>query len=93
MESNRGDKRCGRHTEGTPHEARAAATHAPCAATPTHRWKREKKTGAAHKAPPHAHTARAVRRVGTPHGGCTHTRGGAAHTATQKQSNTNNKKE
>ncbi|EKG06635.1 hypothetical protein TCSYLVIO_002254, partial [Trypanosoma cruzi] len=72
------------HTEGTPHEERAAARHAPYAAhhaqhtlqstaahthspaaTPTHRWKREKQTGAAHKAPPHAHTARAVRRVCT----------------------------
>ncbi|EKG00111.1 hypothetical protein TCSYLVIO_008961 [Trypanosoma cruzi] len=63
-----------------------AHTHSP-AATTTHRWKREKQTGAAHKAPPHAHTARAVRRVGTPHGGYAHTRGGAAHTATQKQSN------
>ncbi|KAF5218003.1 hypothetical protein ECC02_009121 [Trypanosoma cruzi] len=49
-----------------------AHTHSP-AATPTHRWKREKQTGAAHKAPPHAHTARAVRRVGTPHGGYAHT--------------------
>ncbi|KAF5219597.1 hypothetical protein ECC02_007434 [Trypanosoma cruzi] len=49
-----------------------AHTHSP-AATPTHRWKREKQTGAAHKAPPHVHTARAVRRVCTPHGGCAHT--------------------
>ncbi|KAF5216706.1 hypothetical protein ECC02_010499 [Trypanosoma cruzi] len=49
-----------------------AHTHSP-AATPTHRWKREKQTGAAHKAPPHAHTARAVRRVCTPHGGYAHT--------------------
>ncbi|EKF30709.1 hypothetical protein MOQ_005473 [Trypanosoma cruzi marinkellei] len=67
------------HTEGTPHEERAAARHAPYAAhharhtlqstTPTHRWKRKKQTGAAHKAPPHAHTARAVRRACTPHGG------------------------
>ncbi|RNC32843.1 hypothetical protein TcCL_Unassigned04516, partial [Trypanosoma cruzi] len=41
---------------------------------------------------PHVHAARAVRRVGTPHGGCAHTQEGAAHTATQKQSN-NTKKE
>ncbi|RNC51402.1 mucin-associated surface protein (MASP) [Trypanosoma cruzi] len=82
------------HTEGTPHEERAAARHAPYAAhharhtlqstatnththspaaAPTHRWKRENQTGAAHKAPPHLNTARAVRRVGTPHGGCAHT--------------------
>ncbi|EKG03674.1 hypothetical protein TCSYLVIO_005275 [Trypanosoma cruzi] len=66
------------HTEGTPRT--------------THRWKRKKQTGAAHKAPPHAHTARAVRCVCTPHGGCAHTRGGAAHTATQKQSNNEKKK-
>ncbi|ESS61891.1 hypothetical protein TCDM_10485 [Trypanosoma cruzi Dm28c] len=109
MESNRGDERCGRHTQRAHHTRRGQQpgmhrtphtthnthsnprqththTHSPAAA-PTHRWKREKQTGAAHKAPPHAHTARAVRRVGTPHGGYTHTRGGAAHTATQKQSN------
>ncbi|KAF5215754.1 hypothetical protein ECC02_011536 [Trypanosoma cruzi] len=50
-----------------------AHTHTqPCRNT-THRWKREKQTGAAHKAPPHVHAARAVRRVGTPHGGCAHT--------------------
>ncbi|EKG01086.1 hypothetical protein TCSYLVIO_007935 [Trypanosoma cruzi] len=74
------------HTEGRPHEERAAARHAPYAAhharhtlqstaagTHTHRWKREKQTGAAHKAPPHVHTARAVRRVGTPHGRYAHT--------------------
>ncbi|EKG07920.1 hypothetical protein TCSYLVIO_000946, partial [Trypanosoma cruzi] len=80
----------------TPHTTHSnprqqAHTHSP-ATTPTHRWKREKQTGAAHKAPPHAHTARAVRRVGTPHGGYAHTRGGAVYTATQKHSNTNNKK-
>ncbi|KAF5216658.1 hypothetical protein ECC02_010559 [Trypanosoma cruzi] len=68
-----------------------AHTHSP-AATPTHRWKREKQTGAAHKAPAHVHTAREVRRVCTPHGGCAHTQEGAAPTATQKQSN-NKKKE
>ncbi|KAF5217412.1 hypothetical protein ECC02_009713 [Trypanosoma cruzi] len=111
MESNRGDERCGRHTQRahhmrrgqqpgmhrTPHtthdthsnprqQARTHThthTHSP-AATPTHRWKRDKQTGAAHKAPPHAHTARAVRRVGTPHGKHAHTQD-AAHTATQKQ--------
>ncbi|KAF5217202.1 hypothetical protein ECC02_009928 [Trypanosoma cruzi] len=49
-----------------------AHTHSPAAA-PTHRWRGEKQTGAAHKAPPHAHTARAVRRVCSPHGGCAHT--------------------
>ncbi|ESS61811.1 hypothetical protein TCDM_10564 [Trypanosoma cruzi Dm28c] len=80
MESNRGDERCGRHTRIVRR-------------TTTHRWRREKQTGAAHKAPPHAHTARAVRRVCTHHGGYAHTRKGAAHTATQKQCNTNNKKE
>ncbi|ESS60717.1 hypothetical protein TCDM_11743 [Trypanosoma cruzi Dm28c] len=78
-----------RHAPCAAHHARhtlqstatGTHTHSP-ATTPTQRWKREKQTGAAHKAPPHAHTARAVRRVGTPHGGYTHTRGGAAHTAT-----------
>ncbi|KAF5216023.1 hypothetical protein ECC02_011234 [Trypanosoma cruzi] len=96
MESNRGDERCGRHTQRARHMRRGQQpgmhrtphtthdthsnprqqahthTHSP-AATPTHRWKREKQTGAAHKAPPHVHTARAVRRVCTPHGGCAHT--------------------
>ncbi|KAF5218337.1 hypothetical protein ECC02_008708 [Trypanosoma cruzi] len=94
MESNRGDERCGRHTQRAHHMRRGqqpgmhrtphtthdthsnprqqAHTHSP-AATPTHRWKREKQTGAAHKAPPHAHTARAVRRVRSPHGGYAHT--------------------
>ncbi|KAF5214680.1 hypothetical protein ECC02_011149 [Trypanosoma cruzi] len=95
MESNRGDERCGRHTQRahhmrrgqqpgmhrTPHTThdthsnprqQAHTPHSP-ATTPTHRWKREKQTGAAHKAPPHVHTARAVRRVCTPHGGCAHT--------------------
>ncbi|KAF5216022.1 hypothetical protein ECC02_011233 [Trypanosoma cruzi] len=96
MESNRGDERCGRHTQRARHMRRGQQpgmhrtphtthdthsnprqqahthTHSP-AATPTHRWKREKQTGAAHKAPPHVHTARAVRRICTPHGGCAHT--------------------
>ncbi|KAF5215300.1 hypothetical protein ECC02_012029 [Trypanosoma cruzi] len=97
MESNRGDERCGRHTQRANHMRRGqqpgmhrtphtthdthsnprqqAQTHThSLAATPTHRWKREKKTGAAHKAPPHVHTARAVRRVCTPHGGYAHTK-------------------
>ncbi|RNC43212.1 mucin-associated surface protein (MASP), partial [Trypanosoma cruzi] len=68
-----GDERCGRHTHEeraaarhapyAAHHARhtlqstAAGTHRSPAATPTHRWRREKQTGAAHKAPPHAHTA------------------------------------
>ncbi|KAF5214265.1 hypothetical protein ECC02_013153 [Trypanosoma cruzi] len=95
MESNRGDERCGRHTQRAHHMRRGqqpgmhrtphtthdthsnprqqAHTHSP-AATQTHRWRREKQTGAAHKAPPHAHTARAVRRVGTPHGGYAQTK-------------------
>ncbi|KAF5217519.1 hypothetical protein ECC02_009620 [Trypanosoma cruzi] len=74
-------------THSNPRQQAHTHTHSP-AATPTHRWRREKKTGAAHKAPPHVHTARAVRRVCTPHGGyANHTRRGAAHTATQKQSN------
>ncbi|KAF5215868.1 hypothetical protein ECC02_011413 [Trypanosoma cruzi] len=60
-------------THSNPRQQAHTHTHSP-AATPTHRWKREKQTGAAHKAPPHAHTARAVRRVGTPHGGYAHTK-------------------
>ncbi|KAF5214967.1 hypothetical protein ECC02_011567 [Trypanosoma cruzi] len=60
------------NTHSNPRQQAHTHTHSP-AATTTHRWKREKQTGAAHKAPPHAHTARAVRRVGTPHGGYAHT--------------------
>ncbi|KAF5217049.1 hypothetical protein ECC02_010109 [Trypanosoma cruzi] len=110
MESNRGDERCGRHTQRantqkkrgqqpgmhrTPHTThdthsnprqQAHTTHSP-ATTPTHRWRREKQTGAAHKVPPHVHTARAVRRVCSPHGGYAHTRIGAAQKATQQQRN------
>ncbi|KAF5214905.1 hypothetical protein ECC02_012460 [Trypanosoma cruzi] len=59
-------------THSNPRQQAHTHTHSP-AATPTHRWKREKQTGAAHKAPPHAHTARAVRRVGTPHEGYANT--------------------
>ncbi|KAF5215979.1 hypothetical protein ECC02_011281 [Trypanosoma cruzi] len=58
-------------THSNPRQQAHTHTHSP-AATPTHRWRREKQTGAAHKAPPHVHTARAVRRVGTPHGGYAH---------------------
>ncbi|KAF5217538.1 hypothetical protein ECC02_009595 [Trypanosoma cruzi] len=94
MESNRGDERCGRHTQRAHHMRRGqqpgmhrtphtthdthsnprqqAHTHTqPCRNTNT-QMEEEKQTGAAHKAPPHVHTARAVRRVGTPHGGYAH---------------------
>ncbi|KAF5214184.1 hypothetical protein ECC02_013245 [Trypanosoma cruzi] len=113
MESNRGDERCGRHTQRAHHMRRGqqpgmhrtphtthdthsnprqqAHTHSP-AATPTHRWKREKQTGAAHKAPPHAHTARAVRRVCSPHGGYAHTQEKVQRTQQQKSKVTIKKK-
>ncbi|ESS55388.1 hypothetical protein TCDM_13147 [Trypanosoma cruzi Dm28c] len=73
------------HTTHNTHSnpRQQAHTHSP-AATPTHRWRREKQTGAAHKAPPHAHTARAVRRVGTPHGGYAHTQEEVQRTQQQK---------
>ncbi|ESS61793.1 hypothetical protein TCDM_10584 [Trypanosoma cruzi Dm28c] len=60
------------HTTHNTHSIprQQAHTHSP-AATTTHRWKK-KQTGAAHKAPPHAHTARAVRRVCSPHGEYAH---------------------
>ncbi|EKG00689.1 hypothetical protein TCSYLVIO_008351, partial [Trypanosoma cruzi] len=47
------------HTTHNTHSnpRQQAHTHSP-AATPTHRWKREKQTGAAHKGPPHAHIRR-----------------------------------
>ncbi|KAF5219373.1 hypothetical protein ECC02_007610 [Trypanosoma cruzi] len=73
-------------THSNPRQQAHTHTHSP-AATQTHRWKREKQTGATHKAPPHAHTARAVRRVGTPHGGYAHTQEEVQRTQQQKQSN------
>ncbi|EKF99806.1 mucin-associated surface protein (MASP), putative, partial [Trypanosoma cruzi] len=88
------ERAAARHTPYAAHHARhtlqstatGTHTHSP-AATPTNRWKREKQTGAAHKAPPHAHTARAVRRVGTPHGGYTHTQEEAQRTQQHKGNN------
>ncbi|ESS63064.1 hypothetical protein TCDM_09187 [Trypanosoma cruzi Dm28c] len=71
------------HTTHGTHSNPRQHAHSP-AATPTHRWKREKQKGAAHKAPPHAHTARVVRRVGTPHGGYAHTQEEAQRTQQQK---------
>ncbi|KAF5218120.1 hypothetical protein ECC02_008988 [Trypanosoma cruzi] len=97
------------HTEGTPHEERAAARHAPYAAH--HARHTLQSTAAAHThtvLTQHQHTQKEegeANRSGTQgstactHGeggpSCrhpsqrvrTHTRGGAAHTATQKQSN------
>ncbi|KAF5215871.1 hypothetical protein ECC02_011416 [Trypanosoma cruzi] len=79
-------------THSNPRQQAHTHTHSP-AATPTHRWKREKQTGTAHKAPPHAHTARAVRRVCTPHGGYAHTQEDVQRTQQHKSKVTIKKKE
>ncbi|RNC32032.1 ubiquitin-like protein [Trypanosoma cruzi] len=93
MESNRGDERC-----GTPHEERAAARHAPYGThiQPCHNTNTQMEEGEANRRGTQGSTACTYGESGP---SCrhpsrrvhAHTRGGAAHTATQKQSN--NKKE
>ncbi|ESS60829.1 hypothetical protein TCDM_11621 [Trypanosoma cruzi Dm28c] len=96
------------HTEGTPHEERAAARHAPYAAhhaqhtlqstaagthaQPCRNTNTQMEEGEANRSGTQGSTACTYRESGP---SCrhpsrrvrTHTRGGAAHTATQKQSN------